>query len=116
MGTIALEGLEFFAYHGFYEEEQKMGNKYALDITIDTDFVQAAQQDRLSLTVNYTTLYQIAHRVMQEPSRLLEHIGFRVIEQIRTHYPDVSKVTVKVSKFNPPIGGVCTRAVITMEG
>jgi dihydroneopterin aldolase len=93
-----------------------MGNKYALDITIDTDFEQAAQQDRLSLTVNYSTLYQIAHGVMQEPSRLLEHIGFRVIEQIRAHYQDVKKVTVKVSKFNPPIGGVCTRAVITMEG
>lgn len=116
LGTIALEGLEFFAYHGFFEEEQKMGNKYALDIFIDTDFVEAAQQDRLSLTVNYSTLYQIATRVMQQPSRLLEHIGFRVIEQIRTHYPDVAKVTVKVSKFNPPIGGVCTRAAITMEG
>jgi len=116
MGTIALEGLEFFAYHGFYEEEQKMGNKYALDITIETDFIRAAQQDRLSLTVNYSTLYQIAYKVMQEPSRLLEHIGFRVIEQIRLQYPDVTKVIVKVSKFNPPIGGVCTKAAITMEG
>jgi dihydroneopterin aldolase len=116
LGTIALEGLEFFAYHGFFEEEQKMGNKYALDITIDADFSKAAQQDKLSLTVNYSTLYQIALKVMQEPSRLLEHIGFRVIEQIRVHYPDVAKVTVRVSKFNPPIGGVCTRAVITMEG
>lgn len=53
---------------------------------------------------------------MKEPARLLEHIGFNVIEKIREHYPTVEKITVKVSKFNPPIGGVCTRAVITMEG
>lgn len=37
LGTISLEGLEFFAYHGFYDEEQKVGNKYSLDITIHTD-------------------------------------------------------------------------------
>lgn len=116
MGTITLEGLDFFAYHGFYPEEQRIGNKYALDITIHTDFIEAAQNDKLSETVNYETLYQIAAKVMQEPAKLLEHIGFKVISRVRDHYPNVANVTVKVSKFNPPVGGVCTRAVITMEG
>jgi dihydroneopterin aldolase len=116
LGTISLEGLEFFAYHGYYPEEQRIGNKYALDITINTDFIEAAVKDKLSATVNYETLYQIAAKVMQEPAKLLEHIGFKVIASVREHYPDVQKVTVRVSKFNPPIGGVCTRATITMEG
>ncbi|WAC12143.1 dihydroneopterin aldolase [Dyadobacter pollutisoli] len=116
MGTISLEGLEFFAYHGYYPEEQRIGNKYALDITITTDFFKAAQYDKLSETVNYETIYQIASKVMQEPAKLLEHIGFTVIEKIREYYPSVANITVRVSKFNPPVGGVCTRAVITMEG
>ena len=116
MGTISLEGLEFFAYHGFYPEEQRIGNKYALDITIQTNFIEAAIHDKLSETVNYETLYQIAAKVMQEPSKLLEHIGFKVISRVRDHYPHVQNVFVRVSKFNPPVGGVCTRAVITMEG
>ncbi|WP_439558441.1 dihydroneopterin aldolase [Dyadobacter sp.] len=116
MGTISLEGLEFFAYHGYYPEEQRIGNKYALDITISTDFFKAAQEDKLSETVNYETIYQIASKVMQEPAKLLEHIGFNVIEKIREHYPRVANIKVRVSKFNPPVGGVCTRAVITMEG
>ncbi|TLU99069.1 dihydroneopterin aldolase [Dyadobacter luticola] len=116
MGTISLEGLEFFAYHGYYPEEQRIGNKYALDITITTNFQEAAQSDKLSETVNYETIYQIASKVMQEPAKLLEHIGFSVIAKIRESYPAVENVTVRVSKFNPPVGGVCTRAVITMEG
>jgi len=116
LGTISLEGLEFFAYHGFYPEEQRIGNKYALDITIHTNFTEAAIHDKLSETVNYETLYQIAAKVMQEPSKLLEHIGFKVISRVRDHYPHVQNVVVRVSKFNPPVGGVCTRAVITMEG
>lgn len=116
MGTIALEGLEFFAYHGYYPEEQLIGNKYALDIIVHTDFMEAAKHDKLSETVNYGTLYQIASKVMKEPAKLLEHIAFKVIENIREHYPNVAKITVKVSKFNPPLGGVCARSVITMEG
>jgi 7,8-dihydroneopterin aldolase/epimerase/oxygenase len=116
LGTISLEGLEFFAYHGYYDEEQKVGNKYSLDITIHTDFEKAAQNDRLRGTVNYEELYGIAVEVMHERSRLLEHIAYRLIEKIREKYPDVEKVHVAVSKFNPPIGGVCHRSKITLEG
>lgn len=116
MGQITLEDIEFFAYHGFYDEEQKIGNKYSLDITIQTDLEAAARHDRLSETVNYEVLYAIASEVMRERFRLLEHIAFRIIEKVRAQYPDVQKVTVKVSKFNPPIGGVCKRAAIVLEG
>lgn len=116
MGTISLEGLEFFAYHGFYDEEQKIGNKYAVDITVTADFSEAARKDRLSATVNYEELYRIAATTMQRPARLLEHIAHSIIEEIRQHYPNVNSVEVSVSKFNPPVGGVCHRARITLRG
>lgn len=116
MGTISLEGLEFFAYHGFYDEEQKIGNKYAVDIIVTTDFSEAARKDRLSATVNYEELYQITARTMQRPARLLEHIAHSIIEEIRLRYPTVQSVEVSVSKFNPPVGGVCHRARITLTG
>lgn len=115
MGTIALEGLEFFSYHGFYDEEQKIGNKYSVDIIVTADFSEAARRDRLSATVNYEDLYQITATVMQQPARLLEHIAHRIIEEIRFKYPDLQSVEVSVSKFNPPIGGVCHRAKITLK-
>lgn len=116
MGTITLEGLEFFAYHGFYDEEQKIGNKYSVDIVVNTDFREAAQRDRLSGTVNYEKLYQITATVMQRPARLLEHIANSIIEEIRRQYPTIDGIEVSVSKFNPPVGGVCHRAKITMRG
>jgi len=115
MGTISLEGLEFFAYHGFYDEEQKIGNKYSVDITVTTDFTEAARRDKLSATVNYEELYRITHAAMQRPARLLEHIAHTIIGEIRKKYPDVVSVEVSVSKFNPPVGGVCHRARITLR-
>ncbi|MDH4460827.1 MAG: dihydroneopterin aldolase, partial [Flectobacillus sp.] len=73
MGIIALEGLEFFAYHGYYEEEQKIGNRYQVDIQITTDFSEAAEEDKLGGTVNYEDLYRIIASIMKDKIKLLEH-------------------------------------------
>lgn len=116
MGIIALEGLEFFAYHGYYEEEQKIGNRYQIDIQITTDFSEAAEEDKLGATVNYEDLYRIIASIMKDKIKLLEHIAQRIIQQVRIQYPAVSEIKVSVSKLNPPIGGVCERAKITLIG
>jgi dihydroneopterin aldolase len=116
MGTIALEGLEFFSYHGFYAEEQKIGNRYSVDVTITVDFEQAAIDDRLSETVNYEKVYQIVAEVMRQSHKLLEHIAHSIIRQLRERYPQIEAIEVGVSKFNPPVGGVAARARVTMRG
>jgi len=114
MGIISLEGLEFFAYHGYYDEEQKMGNKYSIDIAITADLNRAAQEDRLSLTVNYEVVYTIIADVMKIKHRLLEHIAYKIIEAVKVQFPEIQQITVNVSKFNPPIGGVCERSKISI--
>jgi dihydroneopterin aldolase len=35
-GTVSLEGMAFFARHGFYEEERTLGNRYEVDIAVET--------------------------------------------------------------------------------
>ncbi len=114
MGVIALEGIEFFAYHGFYDEEQKIGNKYSIDISITTDLELAAELDKLEFTINYEVVYQIIARVMREKHRLLEHIAYEIIQSVKKEFPTIQSVTVHVSKYNPPIGGVCERSKVTL--
>ena len=110
-----MEGIEFFAYHGFYQEERKTGNRYSVDITVEANLSQAAEEDSLKETVDYEKLYRMVSEEMQKPSRLLEHIGHRLIEQAYLNFPGISSVEVSVSKFNPPVGGVCRRAVVTLK-
>lgn len=116
MGIISLEGIEFFAYHGVYAEEQRIGNRYQIDISVTTDFSDAAENDKLSDTVNYGDLYEIISGVMKIKAKLLEHIAQLIISSVRQRYPNIEAVEVSVSKFNPPIGGVCTRAKVTLKG
>jgi dihydroneopterin aldolase len=116
MGTIALEGLEFFAYHGVHDEEQRIGNRYQVDIQVNVDFSEAAENDKLKYTVNYGDLYEIISEVMKIKARLLEHIAKLIISKVREFYPNIEKIEVSISKFNPPIGGVCARAKVTLVG
>jgi dihydroneopterin aldolase len=113
-GKITLEGLEFFAHHGFYKEEQNLGNKFAVDISVSADLSDAAQHDNLKETVNYETLYRLIRREMSEPTKLLEHIGKRIIDAVFKEFPVIYQIEVKISKFNPPVGGICHRASVSL--
>lgn len=115
MGKVALEGMEFFAYHGYYDEEQKMGNKYSVDVVVETDLTAAAQHDALAETINYELLYKIISGVMGRPSRLLESLNLQIIGEVFQRFANANRVEVSMSKFNPPIGGVCRQARVTMS-
>ena len=114
MGQIALEGLEFFAFHGYYDEEQKIGNKYGIDLYVTTDLLAAGATDRLTQTVNYEILYRLVTEEMKQPARLLEHVGHRVLDRVMAELPSVRKARISVSKFTPPVGGICDRARVTL--
>lgn len=115
MGLIALEGMEFYAYHGFYEEEQVIGGDYIIDVYLDTNFDAAASSDQLDVTINYETIYRIVKVEMQKNSKLLEAIAKRIIEKIIGICTTVQAIKVRVTKKNPPLGARIQRAYIEME-
>ena len=115
MGIISLEGLEFFAYHGFYKEEQAMGNRYGVDISVGYNFEDAAREDSLNTTINYERLYKTVEREMKISSKLLEHLAGRIIAGVFLQFPHIEWCEVAVYKYNPPVGGVCRAAKVLLR-
>jgi dihydroneopterin aldolase len=114
-GKVALEGLEFHAYHGVYPHERSSGNKFEVDIDVETEFQDTAFQDDLSGTINYEDLYSLVKNEMEKPSKLLETVGHAIAEKILQLFNSAINVEVKISKFNPPIGGVCKKASVVVQ-
>jgi len=112
---VCLENMEFFAHHGFQDEEQKIGNRYSIDVSIETDFVQAAQKDKLSQTINYGEVYELVSVQMQVSARLLEHLAYQIIGKLFENHPKAITIEVVVRKHNPPIGGVCSASKIMLK-
>lgn len=100
---IALHGAEFFAYHGFYPEEQKIGNHFIVDIEVD--FTPATiNNDKLSDTVNYEKLYDIACEEMKLTKKLIETVAQAIIDEIKKEYAFVEGIQVNIKKLNPLLG------------
>jgi dihydroneopterin aldolase len=105
MGLIQIENMEFYAFHGHFREEQIVGNKFLVDLTIETDLLVPAVSDNLKDAINYQVAYRLVKEEMEKKSKLLENIAGRIIDSIYAHFEGLKKVTVKVSKINPPMGG-----------
>jgi len=114
-GRVALEGLEFHAFHGVYPHERESGNWFEVDIAVETDFTQAAQQDDLAGTVNYETLFRLVKEEMKAPSKLLETVAEKIVTDVLKTLPAVQGVEIRISKLNPPIGGKCKKATVFLS-
>jgi dihydroneopterin aldolase len=115
MGIIKLENIRIFAFHGCLVEESRIGSDYLVQLEVKTDMRKSAQTDDLADTVDYVHLNKIVTEEMSIRSKLLEHVGQRIIERIFKEIAAVSTVKVSVSKCNPPIGGDVAAVTIVME-
>lgn len=114
-GKVILEGLEFHAYHGVYAHERSSGNKFEVDVEVDTHIQDSAFRDELSGTINYEDIYAVIRDEMEKPSKLLERVGHSMAEKILARFPEAQAVKISICKFNPPIGGVCRKAAVTIS-
>ena len=105
MSKITIENMEFYAYHGHFEEEQKIGTWFSLDLTMEVDTSKAELTDELEDTVDYSAVYQVVKEQMMIPSKLLEHVGRRILNAVKERFSDVTDAQLKIRKMNPPLGG-----------
>jgi dihydroneopterin aldolase len=108
MVKVGLQGVQFFAYHGFYPEERLSGNNFVVDV--DVEFLQQHHftTDEISHTVNYEQLYTIAEQQMSITRKLLETVVQGIIDDIREAYPFVETIRASLKKMNPPLKGDVT--------
>jgi 7,8-dihydroneopterin aldolase/epimerase/oxygenase len=105
MGLIQIENMEFYSFHGHFKEERIVGNKFVVDLTLETDMKIPQESDNLKDAVDYQRVYEIVKLQMDKKSHLLEHIAGRIVDAVYAEMKGITKVTVKVSKMNPPMGG-----------
>jgi dihydroneopterin aldolase len=115
MATIAIENMEFHAFHGCFEEEQIIGNSFIVDIYMETNTEEAELSDELDKTVNYADVYELIKNEMAVKSKLLEHVGRRIINVIEQTYPQIDAIELKIAKMNPPIGGKVESVSLTLD-
>ena len=102
--TIDLQGMEFHAFHGCYDLEQRVGNRFEVTLSITTELGGIAAHDAVEEAVNYLTVYEIVR------------VATNIIEALHARFPAVRHVRCTVAKLAPPLGGKIARVSVTLEG
>ena len=115
MSTIRLKNIKIYAFHGCMLEEGQIGSDYLVNLKVKANLDKAAVSDDLKDTVDYVLLQKIVKEEMAIRSKLLEHVGKRIVDKIIGTVLLVKAVKVTVAKVNPPIGGDVAEVSVTIK-
>lgn len=103
---IFVNQMEFYGYHGVFPEENRLGQRFVVDLIIETDLSAAGKSDQLDDSINYGELYAVCKEVVEgEQYNLVEAIAEQIASRMLTKFSNVQTCTVKVFKPDPPIPG-----------
>ena len=102
MLQIHLKNLSFFAYHGIYSEERKLGNYFEVNIDI---WHQPNVLPVLHIkdTIDYVSVYELVKKRMDKPTPLLETVVTEIAQSILARFSLATKIAISIDKLCPPI-------------
>lgn len=115
MGKIFVEDIRCYAYHGCMDEEGVIGTNYSVNVVVSTDLSISAESDKLSDTVDYVSICKIVQDEMAIRSKLIEHVGKRILNSLMKHHPSIGTAKITLTKHKPPIHGDVSRVSVEME-
>ena len=115
MDKLLLENMQFYAYHGVYPAETTIGQWYRVDLEICSDFSKAALADDLSVAIDYELVYKTCKTVMDTPSKLIEHVAWKILQALFSTFESAQHIKLKLTKPEPPLQGFMAAACIEMS-
>lgn len=106
--------MQFYAHHGCFDEERKIGTYFTVDLEFTYNAELAATTDNIDKAVNYAEAYRVVKEQMMIPSHLIENVAYRIKKALLKEFPSISSAKVTVSKLNPPIGGDIEKVSVTL--
>lgn len=114
-GQILIEALDIYAYHGVFAEEERLGQRFLIDLALATDLRKAASSDDLADTVDYGRAVAIvAETFTGQRFQLLEAAAKAIADALFGAFPAVTRIAVTLRKPSPPIPATLASAGIRL--
>lgn len=101
---IVLTGMEFYAYHGVYDEEGTLGARFSVDVELRLALSTA---DSIRATVDYGRVFALVQAAVTGTRfRLIEALAATICERLLATEELVQEAVVRVHKPNAPLPGI----------
>lgn len=107
MDRIILRDLAFFAYHGVYQEEANLGQRFYFDLDCFLDLRPAGETDDEHQTVRYDHIAKRVETIVtKQRFNLIEALAEAVAKDLLTNMDKLQSVRLKVRKPEAPIPAI----------
>ena len=101
---LTISNATFYAYHGVEQQEKQLGGKYAVDLDLWYNAINAITNDSISQAVNYqNVLFLVSDFIQNESYNLIETLAYNILDNIMKQYPQLEAATIRIRKCNAPI-------------
>jgi dihydroneopterin aldolase len=113
---INVTKLALFAYHGVNDEEQRLGQRFYIDMSLIVAPVSATRSDRLEDTISYEDVIHCAEDALLEKKyRTIERAAYAVGSAIMEQFPTIQNLSVTVHKPSAPVAAIFDDVAVTVD-
>ncbi len=113
--VIEINGLRLYAHHGVMPQENTVGNRFEVTAHLTYPVDDAIVNDDIASTLNYAEAIEVIKAEMSKPSRLLEHVAWRIAKALGERFGMIKSGSVQVKKLNPPCGSELDSTAVTLR-
>lgn len=114
--TIRLENCAFFARHGVYSEEEKLGQRFFVDAVLKVDAGEGLVNDDIDETVDYGVAFSLIEKIVTGTRRyLIESLALDIAKAMLSSFVNVQHVEITIRKPNAPVMGILDYVAVSVE-
>jgi len=113
---IILRDLGFYGYHGLFAEEEKLGQRFFIDLEFGVDLKAPGETDAIGHTVSYADIYDVVKSTFEgQRTKLIEALGHNIVTALFSRFADINWIIIRIRKPEAPIAMVRGEAAIELH-
>ena len=102
--VLFIDNLEVFANHGLFQEENKLGQKFIVDIECELHYKKAMFSDEMTDSISYADIAEVVVKTATTNTfNLLERLAGEILKNIFTEFSQIENINLKINKPGAPI-------------
>ena len=113
---IVISRIGVFAYHGVYDEEGRLGQRFFVSIEARLDLAPAGRADDLDLSVSYADITaRVQEIAVSNRYRIIEALAEAIAGDLLREFPRIEEVGVTVEKPNAAVAAILDNIAVTIH-
>ena len=113
---IILNDLGFYGYHGLFDEESRLGQRFVIDLQCGVDLSAPGDTDEIGHTVSYADIYDVVKTTFEgRRAKLIEALAQNIVTALFDAFSDLDWVIIRIRKPEAPITMVRGEAAVELH-